>query len=324
MLRLSVGLFLIVGTLVLSGCGRTPRTDPAMVDLAVRATVHAMPSPTPRIVEVTRVVEVTRMVEVTRLVEPTATPEPTPTPEVTGTPPAAAAPAAPVAVAAAAEAPVAQRAVPVPSCPAASERTFGLIPITGGVTDHPDYEHGDLNLALRGYVPTAADLTIVNINGPTDSDPPQLAGMFGDGRTPAFVSAHAVRDWNWSCGGRGCATEPMGQREVTLLGLGVRPGEPLSIPSRGARIYPDDFKVLVLYADTERAERRRGLWPPRPHPDRLELARTDWRAGPDRVAQGRQRPHGYSVGQRELRLVPLADPRRPGTGRRLLGPRHGR
>ena len=76
--------------------------------------------------------------------------------------------------------------------------------------------------------------------------------MFGDGRTPAFVSAHAVRDWNWSCGGRGCATEPMAQREVTLLGLGVQPGEPLSIPSRGARIYPEDFKVLVLFADTER------------------------------------------------------------------------
>src|SRR5690606_7150321 len=62
---------------------RGSRPDARLTSLAVRATVFAIPSPTPHVIEVTRVVtqvvEVTRIVEVTRLVEVAATATPTPT-----------------------------------------------------------------------------------------------------------------------------------------------------------------------------------------------------------------------------------------------------
>ena len=38
---------------------------------------------------------------------------------------------------------------------------------------------------------------------------------------------------------------------MTLLGLGARPGEQISVPSRNARIHAGDFKALVLYADED-------------------------------------------------------------------------
>jgi hypothetical protein len=54
-----------------------PRPDPRIVGLAVRATLFAVPTPTPRIIEVTRVVQV--VVAVTATPSPTATGTPTPT-----------------------------------------------------------------------------------------------------------------------------------------------------------------------------------------------------------------------------------------------------
>ena len=53
------------------------RPDPALVRLAIQATLEALPSPTPWVVEVTRVFEVTR--EVTPVPSPTPTPTATPT-----------------------------------------------------------------------------------------------------------------------------------------------------------------------------------------------------------------------------------------------------
>lgn len=255
-----IGL-LSLAALTLLACNRTPRTDPAMVDLAVRATVYAMPTPTPRLVEVTRIVEVTvevpvevtRVVEVTRLMEAT----PTPTPSATVTPTATPAPSI--------EAAALQVGEPTPSpqepsttlkqaayiCPATSERSYALVPVDGGGAEHPDALHADLNLSLRGYEPVDAPLTLIDVDGPADSDAPQLAGIFEDGRLPAFVAAYQVHGWDWSCGEHGCPVAPPDPNAVTLLGLGVHPGEPLSIPSRRAPIYAGGFKALVLYADED-------------------------------------------------------------------------
>ena len=53
------------------------RPDPRLVALAVRATVYAVPTATPRIVEVTRVVEITVVAPTaTATITPTATPVP--------------------------------------------------------------------------------------------------------------------------------------------------------------------------------------------------------------------------------------------------------
>jgi hypothetical protein len=261
---------------------RSGQPDPNMISLAVRATVYAMPSPSPQIVEVTRVVEVTRMVEVVRVVEVTPTSfaltntvEATPTPTLT---PIAAVPTAEVAarMAVAPSAVQAPQETPLPveipqeepetpiealaappaepvsdaGCPAVSGNQYTTIPVTGASIEHPDSQHADLNLALRGYVPADAALNLVDINGPTDGDAPQLSGVLG--RLPTFGRAFRARDWNWACGGLGCRGDELANVEVSLVALDSSPGEAVHVPSRGAEIYGGGFVALVLYADASR------------------------------------------------------------------------
>ena len=253
MYKLLLAVVLGIGVLGLYFFNHAVEPDPKMVSLAVRATVYAMPTPTPRIVEVTRVVQVTQVVEVTRLVEVTRVVESTPTPTPTkvalsSQPERPAANAASVAVAAR----VATNDVTAGSCPAGSGNRYASIPVVGPHIDHPDSLHGDLNLALRGYVPTDAVLSLVNINGPADGDAPQLPGLFDDGRLPKFTQAYRVRDWNWSCGNQGCRGDPLSNVEVSLLGMQTTPGETIHIPRRGAEIYGGGYIALVLYADSKR------------------------------------------------------------------------
>ena len=247
---------------------RGGQPDPNLISLAVRATVFAMPSPAPQIVEVTRVVEVTRMVEIVRMVEVTPTlaaPSPELSPAPTDTPTPIAAVAIPEVAALAAIAPtevpqdaaeavveVAQvpDAVTDAGCPATSGNQYTAIPIEGAPASHPDSQHGDLNLALRGYVPTEAALSLVDINGPTDGDAPQLAGVLG--RFSAFDRAYRARDWNWACGDLGCRGDELGNVEVSLVALDSNPGESVSVPTRGAEIYGGGFVALVVYADSSR------------------------------------------------------------------------
>jgi hypothetical protein len=282
MRRLVLALTLALVMLAVYTIERSGQPDARLTGLAVRATVFALPSPSPLIVEVTRVVEVTRIVEVTRLVEvnpppPTATLTPTITPAPTSD---SAVPSLPEPVAQAAAlsaqtaparqelsenvafAPVPDSAEPVPevtlevrdagSCPATSAHQYTAVPVNGPRTDRPDGEHGDLNLALRGYVPVDAGLSLIDIDGPTDADPPQVARMFGDSRLPAFTRGYRVRDWNWTCGGHGCRGDELHHVEISLLAVQTTPGEAISIPARGAEIYGGGYAALVLYADPAR------------------------------------------------------------------------
>ena len=260
-----------------------PRPDPRMVALAVRATVYALPSPTPLVLEVTRVVpmEVTRVVVITPTATATLTPTGTPEPPPEAVRPTEAAIAAAVARAPAADevsdaaaqaelvAAPAVNATPAPApieiigpaeiaaaavetCPTSSGNTYTTIPIAGGGLEHPDGEHADLNLALRSYVPVEAPRELFNKDGPVDSDPPQLAGIFSDYRLPLFGPSYRVHDWDWGCGGRGCRAEPLDHVESTLLDLQAVPGESLGIPHRQAQIYGGGYKALVLYAESTR------------------------------------------------------------------------
>ncbi len=256
---------------------REAQPDPNLISLAVRATVFAMPSPSPLRIEVTREVEVTRVVEVVRYVEVTATPTPTPT--FTATPVASVPDASNVAAAAAfadtaaeAHASLAREAPPAPDvllaagqpanqtasqpstsgdgCPVTSARHYNAIPVAGGGAEHPPAQHGDLNLALRGYEPAEATLGLLNIDGPSDGDPPQLPGVLG--RAATIAQTFRARDWNWACGGAGCRGEPLTNVEVSLVGLATSPGEAIHVPTRGAEIYGGGYVALVLFADTTR------------------------------------------------------------------------
>lgn len=137
-------------------------------------------------------------------------------------------------------------------CPPSTGNSYTTIPVAGGGLAHPDALHADLNLALRGYTPTDVQADLFNKDGPVDGDPPQLAGIFGDFRRPAFGQSYRVYDWDWGCGDHGCRGGLVETGAATLVTLSASPGEALGVPHRGAQIYGGGYKALVLYAESSR------------------------------------------------------------------------
>jgi hypothetical protein len=138
------------------------------------------------------------------------------------------------------------------SCPGDSDARYTTIPIAGGGLNHPDSQHADLNLMLRGYSPTTVAADLFDKDGPVDGDPPQLAGIFANYRRPAFGQAYRVNDWDWTCSEHGCGLGPLDHVGATLLTLAASTGEPLGIPHRSAQIYGGGYKAMVLYAEPTR------------------------------------------------------------------------
>jgi hypothetical protein len=138
------------------------------------------------------------------------------------------------------------------SCPGSSDSSYTTVPVAGGGINHPDGQHADLKLALRGYSPTNVAADLVDKDGPVDDDPPQLAGIFANYRRPAFGQAYRINDWDWNCGEHGCSLGPLDHVAATLLTLVTGTGEPLGIPHRHAQVYGGGYKALVLYAEPTR------------------------------------------------------------------------
>jgi hypothetical protein len=142
---------------------------------------------------------------------------------------------------------------PTPECPTYSSRAYNLIPVDGPPADHPDYLHGDLNLSLRGYSEVSEYLGLVDYNGGTDPDAPQLAGLFEPNRFPGITSTHRVNHWDWACNPPdGCRGSVITEWPVTLAGLTATPGEDISISERGPEIYGGGYIAMVLYAEERR------------------------------------------------------------------------
>ena len=141
---------------------------------------------------------------------------------------------------------------PVSDCPTVSSATFDLIPIDGPAADHPDYLHGDLNLALRGYSAISDTLGLVDYAGSSDPNAPQLAGLFEPHRVPVIKAVYQVNQWIWGCGVHGCRGPAITDPNVTLAGFVTTPGEAVYIPERGPEIYGGGYKVMVLYAEEKR------------------------------------------------------------------------
>jgi len=126
--------------------------------------------------------------------------------------------------------------------------TYGSLIIEGQPSDRPAASHPDLNLFLRGYVQTNAYLGLVNYNGSEDPNAPRLKGLFADQRTPPFVHAYRVYDWNWDCN---CKGNPIAWPEVTLIAMKTRNKEVIYVPKAGYTIGLG-YQVLVLYASGNR------------------------------------------------------------------------
>jgi len=134
-----------------------------------------------------------------------------------------------------------------PSAPIPGE-SYGTLPVVGPPTDRPAAQHGDINLALRGYSRTTAKLGLIDMGGPTDNRAPQLVGLFADKRTPAFSSVYHTNNWDWGSNSRG---GPVTDFEVTVAGFAAKPGETIHVPDSGYSI-GSGYAVLVLYAEANR------------------------------------------------------------------------
>jgi LysM repeat protein len=129
---------------------------------------------------------------------------------------------------------------------------YKLLHIEGPVTDRPAPVHADLNLSMRSYTTAQVTKTLIQLNGPTDSQAPQLRGLFDNKRIPAFPAVYQVYDWNWGQGAQGGRGNLLNHFEATLLGMTTKLGEIIYVPNAGYSI-GDDMQVLLLYATTDRA-----------------------------------------------------------------------
>ncbi len=129
--------------------------------------------------------------------------------------------------------------------------TYGTVTIISPPTNPPAEIHADLNLAMRGYVPTNAFPGLVDVGGGADPFAPQLSGLFQDNRTPAFSALDRVYDWNWACNCRGAL---LADWDVTLAGMATTPGEIIRVPGSGYDIgrLLKGYEVMVLYATNDR------------------------------------------------------------------------
>ncbi|MEZ4660219.1 MAG: LysM peptidoglycan-binding domain-containing protein [Caldilineaceae bacterium] len=125
---------------------------------------------------------------------------------------------------------------------------YGVLSIASAPSDRPAAQHGDINLALRGFAPTQSTLGLIDMSGPTDNRAPQLNGLFADKRQPQVSSVYRAHNWDWGRNGRG---DPLRDFEVTVVGLRTQAGETIHTPGAGYDI-GDGYQVLVLYATPER------------------------------------------------------------------------
>jgi hypothetical protein len=115
-------------------------------------------------------------------------------------------------------------------------------------TDRPAHQHGDINLALRGFEPTVGHMGLIDVRGAADSQAPQLSHLFSPLRLPEFVGNHRVRDWDWGCNCRG---GPISAPGVTLVEMRTTAGETLHLPGTD-RTIGSGYDAMVLYADESR------------------------------------------------------------------------
>jgi hypothetical protein len=125
------------------------------------------------------------------------------------------------------------------------DETYGALQVAGSPSDPPAANHPDVNLKVRGYVPTDAFLGLVDYGGGSDPRAPQLATLFSNPRVPQFTSVYQVYMWDWDCN---CPGSPITEPAVTLLGMATVPSEPIEVPASGYRI-GDGYEVLVLFAE---------------------------------------------------------------------------
>jgi hypothetical protein len=139
---------------------------------------------------------------------------------------------------------------PEPECPVYSGNSYDIIPIEDITTDRPGPLHADLNLSLRGWVETNQPKGLIQYNGKTDDNAPQLDGLFSPRRFNGISSVYKVYHWDWGKNSRdGLIIDDW---PVFMMGLPTTPKENIYPPGRSPQIYGGGYKVMVLYAEERR------------------------------------------------------------------------
>lgn len=118
----------------------------------------------------------------------------------------------------------------------------------GGWEGRPPESHPDLNLAVRGYREVDAFRGLVDYDGETDGNAPQLWGLFADRRTPEITHTYQVYDWDWGSNSHGDLIQDF---EVSMVGFRFSEGETVYTPDFGLEL-GEGYAALVLYADPHR------------------------------------------------------------------------
>lgn len=165
----------------------------------------------------------------------------TPVPTATQRPPTATIPPPPTAVPSPA-------APTVPARPPACDQPIGeqyrLLSVTRAARLAPQ-DDPEVNLDLRGWKAVDQARRLVRICGAVDPNAPQLDGLFGDRRVPAFTSTHAV----YTLAGRAGGQTERTAWPVHLVGMATDSGEVLRLPRRAPDIDSGTVHAIVLFAD---------------------------------------------------------------------------
>jgi hypothetical protein len=203
-------------------------------------------------------------------VEPTATPQPTTTPEPTTEPTATPKPtleptATPelimlIPLVNTSEPQMPSSVVDRPSSSAVGRPSSSACPSTGaayGALDAFGFykgnrltdENADLRLSTLGYAEVGEPPALVDYDGATDPDAPQLSGLLASNRGGVIGRTFRRYDWTWNESG----PPPYGARgglnrewPATVVELAAQPGETVFTPPRPSDIGAG-FVALALY-----------------------------------------------------------------------------
>jgi len=134
------------------------------------------------------------------------------------------------------------------NCPKTSHQNYSAIKVISSPTNKPAKNHPDLNLKIRGFKKTKAELKLIDLGGDTDLKAPKLTTLIKNNSQPRITQAYQVYDWNWDNNTRGALlNQPY---SVTLISLKTNFGQIIQVPKSGYDI-GSGFQVMVLYADSD-------------------------------------------------------------------------
>lgn len=133
---------------------------------------------------------------------------------------------------------------PLVPYPGSSNNSYGTLDVISAATDRPAEQHADLNLALRGYVPTTGSTALSDLAGDTDQLAPQFTSLLSNNPFPPIIHLYQMNGWDWSSNSR---TGPVTDPEVSMFGIQTTPGEDLHVLRSGYDI-GEGYQAMVLYA----------------------------------------------------------------------------